>query len=163
MSARSLFGHRFEDRLFDVDGQPWIELGRCHWLDFGMLIPPDFQAPVGHREGFVPGDQLIGKTAQGILIALHTHHPLKLLGCHVGWGATSTQLPGSGCRQDHCDAKIGQKRLTLPIEENIAWLEVTMDNPLLMGEVQRLADLAEDAKRFVEWERGMWLLVETVS
>src|SRR5713101_2282506 len=96
---------------------------------------------IGSGEWFEPGKEFIGNAAQGILVTLPANLTLKLLRCHVVRGASDGGLFDTRCRQDGGDAEVCQQRFSFGIEEDIFWFEVTMNDILLMGILERLTDL----------------------
>ncbi len=108
MAARTLFSHRFQDGLFDVQGKEWIELRGRRRVDFRMLVPYGLHQHIFYVKWFAPSHEFIGNAAECILITLRADEPLKLLRGHVCRGPILSKLPCSCLPQHRCNAKIGE-------------------------------------------------------
>ena len=95
------------------------------------------------------GHQFVGNAPERKLVALLADNPLKLFWCHVGWGSIGVDKRGTF--EEHSDPKIGQHDLSFGIEEDVRWFQITMHDIMLMGMVQSLSDLGENAYGFFYW------------
>src|SRR5258708_32518863 len=84
-------------------------------------------------KGPTPREQLVGNTTKRILIGFFTDLGLKLLRCHIGRGAESVRaLDAHGCEHG-CDAKITEQCVPSGIKEDVAGLQITMNNIMIMS------------------------------
>ena len=81
-----------------------------------------------------------------------------LLGTHVGrrpgvaWPLAEVLLPQG-------QAEIGHERLAAGVEQDVARLDVPMDQPLLVGVVQRLGHRRHQFRRFARRKAGSALIL----
>lgn len=85
-------------------------------------------------KGAAAGQPFIHHDAQGILIAGGARFPLKLLrGSIRGCACKLLGAQLAGALGDHGHAKIAQEDLLLLAQQQILWLDIAVDEPLLVG------------------------------
>lgn len=128
----------FQDGLLDMRRNEWIECARWNWGGCARV-----------EEWPLSGQQLVGNAPERKLIALLADNPLKLLWCHIGWG--SIGVDKCSTFEEHGDPEISQHDLSSGIEEDVGWFQITMHDAMLMGMVQGLSNLGENAYGFFYW------------
>src|SRR6266699_2069674 len=162
MAGFSLFCHRCEDGLLDMDRELRIELSWSKGLFCHVLI--HHANHIGSGERSLSGKEFIGDTAQSILITFLTGSAAKLLWCHIQWGTGKGALPDTTDGSKHfCNTKISQEGLSLTVEQDICRFEVTMHHMLLMNILKSLSHLDENGDGFFHWQWGWALMLETLS
>ena len=147
VAAVDVFFERAEEHLLDLRGHVGNEvLDRRRGL--GEDLGDDRRVPLP-LERLGPGDHLVKHHAGGKHIAALVDLAAGgLLGRHVG--GRSHQGPGYGqgrLAARLCQAEIGDFRDSLLGDENVARLDVTVDDPLGVGVVQALEDLGDNGDR----------------
>ena len=110
------------------------------------------------REVPAAGQHLEEDRAERINIGalIHLFARLRLFRRHVfqcahDVTADGERLPGIGGAQ-FCETEIGDERLAILAEQNIARLQIAVKNPVLVRELHRLADLQEHGQRLLDRE-----------
>src|SRR5260370_38130320 len=91
MTRFSLFCHRCEDGLLDMDRELRIELSWGNGLFCHMF--KHHAHHIGSGKGSPSGKEFVSNAAQSVLIAFLTGGAAKLLWCHVWRGAGNGALP----------------------------------------------------------------------
>ncbi len=108
--------------------------------DRGEGIPAERLPP---REAFIE-DHAEGEDVRAAVDAA----PLHLLGGHVVRRSEKLARRGEvdGFGRDLRDAEVGDLHALVAGEDDVGWLDVAMDDPLAVREVERLGDLLEDPR-----------------
>src|SRR5579885_3490622 len=136
------FRHRFQDCLLYMSREFLVQLGRRNGILHHMLL--DYSPYAECSKRLTPGQEFVSDAAKCILIYPLTHHALKLLWCHVIKSAFSRGSSGICHTQQHGTTKVGEEHLTFAIKDDIAWLEVTMYDVLLMHILHCFPKLRKD-------------------
>ncbi|HHH40429.1 MAG TPA: hypothetical protein ENK56_00310 [Chloroflexi bacterium] len=149
-----VFGHRLQDHILHRPGKLRVELAR--WAQRLRQVLDDD----GHRrlclEGDVAGRHLVEHGTQRVDVCPSIHgQPLGLLRGHI---VGSTQPHAgfgqiAGGLQDLGQSEIGEQRPVALGDEDVPRLDIPMDDPMLMGVPQRVANLADDLVDGLQVER----------
>ena len=105
------------------------------------------------RKGLLTCQKLVKHTSQGKDVALVFHGPFfHLLRGHVTWGPDDA----FGCglfRLDLCDAKIRDAHSACLVEHYVGGLDISMDHPLFVGEIECPACSKHDFNNPVDGEK----------
>ena len=122
---------------------------------------------VGPAEGRLAGEHLVADDGEAIDIGARIHLALaeRLFGGHVsgsadagaGAGETAARPP---VRERERHAEIGEHGVPIG-EEDVLRLDVAMHDAARVGEIERVAELAQDPQRILHRERA--LALETVA
>jgi hypothetical protein len=135
-------GEHTRDSGFNSAGEIWAHTPQWRWFVVDLTMQ--------HRDAGIglkwdtPGKHLEGNDAQGVQIgAVVDRLPLDLLGRHVFWSTGDCPEPcqtsGVGRMRD---AEVGQTGLVASgTQENIAWLQISMNDAKSVGIIERLGDL----------------------
>ncbi len=155
MTRFSLFCHRCEDGLLDVDMQVRIELSWSYGLLGEMFVHHTLHTRAG--EGLLSSHEFVGDATQSILVSFPAGDTTILLWCHIRRCARNGALLDANGGQHLGDAKVGQQCFPFGVEQDIFRFEVTMYNILLMHILKGLPHLSEDGDGFFHRQR-VWVL-----
>src|SRR5215469_8488565 len=130
MTRFSLFCHRCENGLLDMDRELRIELPWGDGLFCHMLIHQAYH--IRSAERGLSGQEFISDATQSVLITFLTGNTTKLLRCHIERGTGNGALPDTNGSKHLRDTEIGQEGLPFGVEQDIFRFEVTMHYILLM-------------------------------
>src|SRR5215467_7406084 len=109
------------------------------------------------------GEEFVSNATQRVLIALPTDCTAKLLWGHVRGSSIIINIFDT-CRRKHSgDAKIGQQHIALRVEEDVFWLEIPVNDVLLMSVVECLPDLRKYPKTFIKRQHIRQSLIQTIA
>src|SRR5712664_525730 len=98
--------------------------------------------------------QFIGNAPQSVLVPLFADDPLELLRGHVGWRSPDRrQVLNTGGREHGSNTKICQEHVMLRVEEDVFWLEISMNDVTLVSIVECLANLGKHRYRLLKGQR----------
>src|SRR2546428_13755313 len=93
-------------------------------------------------KGTLTTQPFVDDNSQGILISSGNWLPLPLLGCHVQRCPYCLLCSLGIGTMSHCrDAKVAEQDLVVSPKEDVLWLDIAVDAPLVMGILQGGSDL----------------------
>src|SRR5258708_4146719 len=158
-----LLGQSLEKRALNMGGN-----GRVIFSQRCGLVAVMFLQQRGTRrtsKGHLSCEQEIAQAAQGVLIALGTLHPMKLLRSHIQavWNTLFERgLIVLNALQNTFHSELAQARVPRLVEKDGMRREVPVNDALLMEGMQPLTHLLDQLERLCERQRRGERLLETL-
>jgi len=138
VTARGIFLEAFETDRFEIAIDLRIEDGRAARLEFEHLANRFERCTAGKRRN--AGERFVEDRAEAVNIDGGRNRfgiAARLLGRHIGGGADDGVgvSEGAVALEKFGDAEIGEVRLALDIEKDVARLEISMEHAALVSEM----------------------------